>query len=88
MRHSFGVFWSGDRLDAPSTSNPTTTHPHDNTEGKPLTSPKTNLEAVSPEDARLVPNVHARGLVLEYEEAKTREWEAAERRWREAGVGV
>ena len=41
-----------------------------------------------PEDARLVPNVHARGQVLEYEEAKTREWEPAERRWREAGVGV
>ena len=30
-----------------------------------------------------MPNVHARGLVLEYEEAKTREWVPAERRWRE-----
>jgi hypothetical protein len=31
----------------------------------------------------LFPNVFVRGLVLEYKEAKTQEWEAAERRWRE-----
>ncbi len=31
----------------------------------------------------LVPNVRARCHVLEYKAAKKREWEAAERRWRE-----
>ena len=32
--------------------------------------------------AILAPNVHARALVLEFKEAKTREWEAAMLEWR------
>lgn len=38
-------------------------------------------------EARLYPNVMARSQVLEYREAKAREWEAAERAWREAEGG-
>jgi hypothetical protein len=34
-------------------------------------------------DARLVPNVALRSLLIDYEEGKTLEWEATERRWRE-----
>ena len=40
-----------------------------------MTSPSTNLE-IAPDDARLVLAVLVRSLVLEYKEAKTREWEA------------
>ena len=58
-------------------SHPTTT------EGKPLTAPKTNLEITDPTYAMLFPNVMARSQVLEYKEAKTREWEAAERAWQQ-----
>lgn len=50
------------------------------TESKPLTSPKTNLELDSVH-AALFSNAMARSLVLEFMEAKTREWEAAEQRW-------
>lgn len=52
------------------------------TGGLPLTSPTTNLE-LDAAQATLFPNVTLRGLVLEYREAKTREWETAERQWRE-----
>jgi hypothetical protein len=33
--------------------------------------------------AGLAPNVMARGLVLEYTAAKTREWQEAEQRWQQ-----
>jgi hypothetical protein len=62
-----------------------TQHPnHLQAEDKPLTSPKTNL-VIEPTQAILAPNVLVRGLVLEYKETKKREWEAAERQWRQAG---
>jgi hypothetical protein len=54
------------------------------TGNKPLTSPATNIE-FKEEQSTLAPNVFVRGLVLEYTAAQTREWEAAERRWREQG---
>ena len=34
----------------------------------------------------MVPNVHARGLVLEFKAATTREWEALQREWEEKGA--
>ena len=46
----------------------------------------TNLE-IQPEDARLAPNIMVRGLALKFKEAKIREWEAAEREWRESVEG-
>lgn len=60
--------------------NPTTP-----TGGMPLTSPKTGLEIDGPaeEGAVLVPNFLVRSFVAKYKATKTREWEAAERRWRE-----
>ena len=56
------------------------THP---TDSKPLTSPQTNVE-MDPAMITLAPNVHARGLVLEFKAAATREWEAAQREWEQA----
>jgi hypothetical protein len=50
-------------------------NPTHSTEGKPLSSPSTNLE-ISAELAILAPSVHARGLALEFKAATTREWEA------------
>lgn len=32
----------------------------------------------------LAPNVHARGLALEFKAAATREWEALQRQWEQA----
>ena len=57
--------------------------------GKPLTSPITNLAIDDPADASLAPNVRARRGLIIYTEAETREWERAERPWREweAAVG-
>ena len=66
----------------PHNLNPTPLHinlittQHSQTDGKPLTSPSTNLE-ISAELAILAPNVHVRGQVLEFRAAATREWEAA-----------
>ena len=57
------------------------------TEGKPLTSPSTNVE-ISAELAILAPNVYARGQVLEFKAATTREWEALQREWEEATTGA
>ena len=76
-----------DPLD-PSHSLPTPPHTTP-TGSKPLTSPGTNLR-IQPDDARLVPNVLARGQVLSYRERTAHEWEAAMARWREEqeqGVG-
>ena len=42
------------------------------TDGKPLTSPQINLE-MDPAMVMLAPNVHARGQVLEFKAAATRE---------------
>ena len=36
----------------------------------------------------LAENVHARGLVLEFKAAATREWEAAERQWEEKAAAA
>ncbi len=47
---------------------------------KAVTSPKTNLR-IDPNKIHLYPNVSIRSLAIEYKETKTREWEAAERRW-------
>jgi hypothetical protein len=58
------------------------THHNPPTGNKPLTSLKTNLP-IDPAGTALFPNVALRGLVIEYVEARTREWEAAERRWQE-----
>jgi hypothetical protein len=80
-------FLSIDRLiDLPcaptATPNPTYA-----TEGKPLSSPSTNLE-FSAEMAILAPNVRARGQLLEFKAATTREWEALQREWEEATGGA
>lgn len=58
-------------------------HTHKQTGDKPLTSSKTNLKITDPRLAMLFPNVLARSQALEYREARTREWEAAERAWEE-----
>lgn len=63
-------------------TNTTHNHNHNHTGGLELTSPKTGL-TIEPALALLAPNVMARSQVLEYREAKTREWKAAERQWRE-----
>jgi hypothetical protein len=75
------------RLSHPTlTSTPHHTTPHyttpHTTGNKPLMSPATNVE-FREEQAILAPNVFVRGLVLEYTATKTREWAAAEQRWRE-----
>ena len=66
------------------------------TEGKPLTSPSTNLE-IDPAQAILAANVMVRSFVLDFQQRATRDWEAAQQRWRKAdrrrgragrGVGV
>lgn len=54
---------------------------HPPTGGQPLTSPKTNLAIMDAADARLIPNVLARGQVSDYKVAKQREWEELEQRW-------
>ena len=65
-------------------SSPKNTH----TEGKPLTSPSTNLE-IDPAQAILAANVMVRSFVLDFQQRATRDWEAAQQRWREqAGGGV
>ena len=56
---------------------------HNLTEGKPLTSPSTNVE-ICAELTILAPNVYARGQVLEFKAATTRECEALRRQWEEA----
>ena len=56
------------------------------TDGKLLTSPQINL-AIDPVMAILAPNVLARGQVLEFRAAATREWEAARREWEEQATG-
>ena len=55
--------------------------------GKPLTSPSTNLVIDDPAHALVAPNVRARSHLITYKEAKAREWEAAMARWREATGG-
>ena len=57
------------------------------TDSKPLTSPSTNVE-ISAELAILAPNMYARGLVLEFKAATTREWEALQREWEQATGGA
>lgn len=52
------------------------------TGNKGVTSPKTNLK-LDPKKAHVTENVTVRSLIIEYKEAKAREWEEAERRWRE-----
>ena len=37
--------------------------------------------------AILAPNVRARGQLLEFKAATTREWEALQRQWEEKGAG-
>ena len=62
-------------------------NPTHSIEGKPLSSPSTNLE-ISAELAILAPNVRARGQVLEFKAATAREWEALQRQWEQAtGAG-
>ena len=57
------------------------------TDSKALSSPSTNLD-ISAELTIQVPNVHARGQVLEFKAAATREWEALQRQWEQAtGAG-
>ena len=56
------------------------------TEGKPLTSPSTNL-VMDPVRIVLAENVLARGKVLEFKAATMHEWEAAQREWEEKGAG-
>jgi hypothetical protein len=52
------------------------------TGGLPLTSPKTN-EQIEAAQALLFPNTTLRTLIVEYREAKTREWREAEQRWQQ-----
>ncbi len=68
-------------------NHPPTSSSNTSTGDKRLTSPSTNVEIEEGPQAVLVPNVLARGQVLEYKAAKKREWEAAERRWREWAEG-
>lgn len=51
-----------------------TTHRQHHTDNKDPTSPTTNLP-INPAQAYLTPNVHARGMVIEFKEAKEREWQ-------------
>ena len=61
---------------------PTITHL---TEGKPLSSPSTNLE-ISAEMAILAPNVLVRGQVLEFKAATTRGWKVLQQQWEQKGA--
>ena len=62
-------------------------HTNTQTEGKPLTSPSTNL-AIDPTLAILAPVELIRSQVLTYKEAKAREWEEQVRPWREWKAAV
>lgn len=46
------------------------------TDGKPLTSPKTNIVIIEPVLEMLIPNVLVRSMVLEYKETKAKDFEA------------
>jgi hypothetical protein len=67
------------------TTTTTNKQTHKQTGGAPLKSPKTNV-VIPAAQAILAPNVLIRSFVMEYKATKTREWEAAERRWRERQV--
>lgn len=84
---SIGVCAFADSTVAHPSIYPPPPSPPKHTEGKPLTSPSTNLEITDPALAMLVPNVRARSQLITYRETKMREWEAVQRAW-EAAVAA
>jgi hypothetical protein len=59
------------------THDPKPHHTPHTAEGKPVTSPKTNLQ-IDQAQTGLVPNVAIRSLLIGYTAARTAEWEALE----------